>query len=177
LLKQWEAGEKGSLAADNEFKKVDAQSLKMAGEKGTDVRWFVRPLELASLLQSQEKRARGTKDWVTVAGKQGVSAVVSIGGVISLQPDKNHDLEVASLIVAKRPFERGMRLFDLKPGKPIPPAAWVEADVGSYLSWNMDFAAALEGAGLWVDEKINDPGFFEAYLGNLRLDKQVDVKK
>lgn len=177
LLKQWEAGEKGSLAADNEFKKVDAQSRKMAGEKGTDVRWFVHPLELAALLQSQEKRARGTKDWVTVAGKQGVSAVVSIGGVISLQPDKNHDLEVASLIVAKRPFERGMRLFDLKPGKPIPPAAWVEADVGSYLSWNMDFAAALEGAGLWVDEKINDPGFFAAYLGNLRLDKQVDVKK
>ena len=96
LLKQWEAGEKGSLSLDGDFKKVDAQSRKMAGEKGTDVRWFVRPLELAALLQSQEKRARGTKDWVTVAGKQGVSAVVSIGGVISLQPDKNHDLEVAS---------------------------------------------------------------------------------
>ena len=177
LLKQWETGDKGSLAVDNDFKKVDAQSRKMAGEKGADVRWFVRPLELAALLQSQDKKARGTKDWVTVAGKQGVSAIVSIGGVLTLQQDKDHDLEIASLIVAKRPFERGMRLFDLKPGKPIPPAPWVEAEVGSYLSWNMDFAAALEGAGVWVDEKLDDQGFFAAYLGNLRLDKQVDVKK
>lgn len=177
LLKQWEAGEKGSLAADSDFKKVDVQSRKMAGDKGADVRWFVRPLELAALLQTKEKRARGEKDWVTVAGKQGVSAVVGIGGILNLQADKNHDLEVASLIVAKRPFERGMRMFDLKPGKPILPASWVEAEVGSYLSWNMDFAAAFEGAGIWVDEKMNDKGFFAAYLGDLKIAKQVDLKQ
>jgi hypothetical protein len=50
-----------------------------------------------------------------------------------------------------------MRLFDLKPSKPIPPA-WVEADVGSYLSWNMDFAAAAGGPA-FGSMRRSTPGF------------------
>ena len=180
LLKQWEAGAKLALSGDVDFQKVDTQSRKMAGDRAADVRWFVRPLELAELLQKKaDPKVRGFKDWVTVAGKQGVNAVTGIGGVVTLQPDASHDFEVASLVVAKRPFAKGMRLFDMKPGKPITPPAWVEADVGSFFSWNWDFAAALDGAGVWVDEKLSDDGFFAAYLANLRLDpvSPVDVKK
>jgi hypothetical protein len=176
LLKQWEAGEKASLAGDADFKKVDAQSRKMAGEKGADVRWFVRPLALAELLQKKpDSKVRG-KDWLAVARKQGVNAVTGIGGVVTFQPDQGHDIEVASLIVAKRPFEKGMRMFEMKPGKPVTPPAWVEADVGSYLSWTLDLPAVLEGAGNWVDEKLGDPGAFAAYLANMRTAKEVDVQ-
>ncbi|MBC7854297.1 MAG: hypothetical protein IAF94_12765 [Pirellulaceae bacterium] len=182
LVKQWEEGEnsKSSLSQDADFKKVDAQSRKLASERGVDVRWFVRPLALAELLQKKvDPKVPGARvrDRIAIARKQGVNAVTSMGGVVTLQPDKSHDFEVASLIVARRPFEKGMRLADMKPGKAIEPPAWVEDDVGSYISWNWDFAAALEGAGAWVDEKLSDDGFFAAYLGNLRLDKQVDVKK
>ena len=179
LLKQWEAGEKSSLAQDADFKKVDAQSRKLAGEKGADVRWFVRPLALAELLQKKvDPKVPGVRvrDRIAIARKQGVNAITSIGGVVTLQPDKSHDFEVASLIVAKRPFEKGMRLLEMKPGKPVTPPVWVEADVGSYLSWTVDFAAVLEGAGNWVDEKLGDPGAFAAYLGNLRLENDVDVR-
>ena len=31
--------------------------------------------------------------------------------------------------------------------------------------------------GDWTNEKLNDPGFFDAYLSKLRLEGQVDVKK
>jgi hypothetical protein len=180
LLKQWEDGEKTSLSQDGDFKTVDTQSRKMAGEKSADLRWFVRPLALAELLQKKgDPKVPGARvrDRVAIARKQGVNVVTSIGGVLSLQPDRSHDFEVAGLIVAKRPFEKGMRLANLKPGKPIEPPAWVEAEVGSYISWNWDLAAAMDGAGEWVDEKVSDEGFFAAYLGNLRLDRQVDVKK
>ena len=177
LLKQWESGEKSSLSLDADFQKVDAQSRKLAGERAADVRWFVRPLALAELLRTKpDPKVRGAKDWVAIAGKQGINAVTSMGGVVTLQPDKSHDFEVASLIVAKRPFEKGMRLLEMKPGKPVTPPVWVEADVGSYLSWTVDFAAVLEGAGNWVDEKLGDPGAFAAYLGNLRLENDVDVR-
>ena len=177
LLKLWEAGDKGSLLLDADFKKVDKQSRKMAGEKSADVRWFIRPLALAELLQPKGEMRRGAKDWVVVAGKQGVNAVTSLGGVVTLQPDMSHDFEVASLVVAKRPFEKGLRLIELKPGKPIEPPAWVEADVASYLSWSWDLVAALDGTGVWVDEKLGDKGGFEAFLSQLRIEKDVDIRK
>lgn len=188
VLKQWEAGEKSSLSQDSDFQKVDAQSRKLAGEKRADIRWFVRPLVLADLLQKKAApkgpgavvpKVAGAivRDRVAIARKQGVNAVTSMGGVVTLQPDMNHDFEVASLIVARRPFEKGMRLADMKPGKAIEPPAWVEADVGSYISWNWDFAAALEGAGAWVDENLSDPGFFSSYLSNLALERGVNVRK
>ncbi|MGI8982540.1 MAG: hypothetical protein ACR2FY_25185 [Pirellulaceae bacterium] len=179
LLKQWEAGEKSSLSQDSDFQKVDTQSRKLAGEKGTDVRWFVRPFALAELLRKKvDTKVPGVRvrDRIAIARKQGVNAVTSIGGVVTLQPDKSHDFEVASLIVARRPFEKGMRLADMKPGNAIEPPAWVEADVGSYISWNWDFAAALEGAGDWVDEKLDEPGIFNSILADLRLAKGVDVR-
>jgi len=177
LLKAWEAGDKGSLSSDAEFKKVDSQSRKMAGEKAADIRWFIRPLPLAELLQKKpDPKEKVGRNWVEIARRQGVKAVSSIGGVIALQPDMSHDIEVASLIVAKRPFEKGMRLAEMKPGKPIPPPAWIEAGVGSYINWDWDFAAALDGAGVWVDENMNDPGLFNATLENLAIDGGVSVR-
>lgn len=179
LLKLWEAGDKESLLRDPDFMKFDAQAPKLAGEKKTaDVRWFVRPLALAELLQKKpDPKVRGGKDLVAVARKQGASAITAIGGVLSLQPDSKHDFELGSVILAKRPFEKGMHLAEFQPGKAIEPPDWVEADVGSFLCWNWDLPAVLEGAGNWVDENLNDQGFFNAYLGQLRLDKQVDVRK
>ncbi|MCE9524573.1 MAG: hypothetical protein K8R36_00805 [Planctomycetales bacterium] len=177
LLKQWEAGDKGSLAADVNFKKVDAQSRKMAGQNGADVRWFVRPMNLAELLQKKREPKMRGKDLVALARKLGLGAITSIGGICTLQPDASHDFEVAGLMIAKRPFESGLRLLDMRPGRPITPPAWVEADIGSYISWNMDFPSALDGAGSWIGEKLDDPGFLNAYLGDLRTSKQVDVRK
>ncbi len=178
LQKQWAAGVKGSLAEDVEFQKIDTQSRKMAGEKAADLRWFVRPIPLAELLQKKrDPKMRGGKDLVALAKKLGVGAISSIGGTCTLTPDPAHDYELAGLVLAKRPFKSGMRILDLKPGKPIPPPAWVEADVGSYISWNMDFSTALDGAGDWLDEKLEYPGFLNDYLGDLRISKQVDVRK
>ncbi|MFN0017860.1 MAG: hypothetical protein ACKVP0_06345 [Pirellulaceae bacterium] len=177
LLKQWEAGDKGSLAADVDFKKVDAQSRKMAGLNGADVGWFVRPMSLAELLQKKRDPKMRGKDLVAVARKLGLGAITGIGGICTLQPGAAHDFEVAGLVLAKRPFESGMRLLDMKPGKPIAPPAWVEADIGSYISWNMDFPSALDGAGNWLDEKLDDRGFLNAYLADLKLTAEVDVRK
>ena len=180
LVKQWAAGEKGSLTADEDFKKVAAQSRKMLGDKAADLRWFVRPLNLAELLQKKrDPKMRGGKDLVAVARKLGVGAITSVGGTCTLQPDPTHDYEVAGLIMAKRPFKSGLRILDLQPGKPIPPPAWVEAEAGSYISWNMNFTNVLDGAGDWLDEKLDDKGFLNAYLGELRLDvdNPVDVRK
>ncbi|HEX5034416.1 MAG TPA: hypothetical protein VFW62_08060, partial [bacterium] len=176
LLKLWEAGDKDSLLLDVDFTKIDAQSRKLAEKKSVDARWFVRPLTLARLLQPKpEKRARG-KNWVEIAGRQGVDAVTGIGGVVSLQPNKSHDLEVASLVVAKRPFAKGLRLAEFKPGHPVEPPDWVEAEVGSYISWSWDLLAALDGAGNWLDEKMNDKGLLNAVLADLALNKGVDLR-
>jgi hypothetical protein len=178
LLKLWEAGDKESLLRDPDFMKFDAQAPKLAGETTkADVRWFIRPLALAELLQKKpDPKVRGGKDLVAVARKQGASAISAIGGVLLLQPNDKHDYELGSVILAKRPFEKGLRLADFKAGKAIEPPDWVEADVGSYLSWNWDLPAVLEGAGAWADEKLGDEGAFAAFLSDLRITKQVDVR-
>lgn len=178
LQKQWAAGAKGSLAEDVEFQKIDSRSRKMVGEKAVDLRWFVRPIPLAELLQKKrDPKMRGGKDLVALAKKLGVGAISSTGGTCTLTPESGHDYELAGLVLAKRPFKSGMRIMDLQPGKPIPPPAWVEADISSYISWNMDFSTALDGAGDWLGERLDDPGFLNAYLGQLLIDKNVSVRK
>ncbi len=177
LLKGWAAGEKGSLAADGTFQKVSNQAA-MLGESSAGAFFFVRPLELVELLQPKAQPGeRGVKNWGVMFRKQGLDGVQGLGGTLSLAEKGPLDAEITAVAIAPHPFAKSLRMATLIPGAAVPPPAWVEAEASSFVTAHWDMANVFEGVGDWLGEKYDDPGFFAAYLADLRLDKQVDVPK
>lgn len=178
LLKGWAVGEKESLAADGTFQKVNSQAAMLRGKSGATAIFFVRPLELVELLQPKAQPGeRGVKNWGVIFRKQGLDGVQGLGGTLSLAEGGPLDVEISAVAIAPRPFAKSLRMASLIPGAAVPPPAWVETEVSSFISAHWDMASAFEGVGDWLGERYDDPGFFAAYLADLRLDKQVDVRK
>lgn len=171
------------LAADVAAKSLEKTKLYGDTVSNTgapaSARWFCRPLELWSALDTVPKNRRvGQRDLLAALRKQGFRGLKSIGG--SIRFGTAGELELEGAVIALRPFKAAMQVLDLHPGPVAKPPEWVATSaIDSYYSLNWDFQTGMSAIGLLYSE-IEDPEVPTAYedvLDGLRDANGVDVRK
>lgn len=149
----------------------------------SDIRWWIRPLELWSLLQSKDS-SQHKRDWLAITKRQGGEGLRAVGGRVLLPSNTPCDLELLGVALTDRPLTKGARLLDLQPGPAPELPSWLDHQASGIASWRWNFPVAIGAFGQIFDEVNeegkNGEGLFEELLDGLRDDPegpQVDLRK
>lgn len=186
----------GSLASDAVWQRARTASDVPQGPG--DATLMMRPLALWELLRKNREAQQPAdeqpadaatdeqeeRDPLASAQHLGFARAEAVAGRLRFAPDDEHDWTIEAALQVPRPYEKALRLLELKQG-PLPEVPdWIAADVTSASFWRWDFPLAMQGYGNLFDE-ANEPGpdgvgLFDDMLDGLRDDPegvQVDLRR
>ncbi|MCH8924205.1 MAG: hypothetical protein IIA67_13780, partial [Planctomycetes bacterium] len=190
-----------SLAADAVWQQANRATGAIAAPSVGDATVMVRPMELWELVrrageekksseppqpadaEKNEKRQQD-RDPLAASRQLGFDGVQALAGRVTFSAHTDRDWQLQAVLRLSRPYEKALRLLELRQG-PLPELPdWLGADVSSATFWRWDFLLAMKGFGNLFDE-ANEPGpdgvgLFEDMLDGLRDDPegvQVDLRR
>jgi hypothetical protein len=99
-----------SLSMTERFGKTIERSKQI--ERSHSFWLYVDPIQIAKLHNGNRQNKKPKLDAFSIAMREGVDAIQSIGIVATMRPESK-GASLQGYILAARPFERGMRLFNL----------------------------------------------------------------
>lgn len=170
----------GDLVKASDFAAVEA---KIGEGVDQDVRWFVRPLGFARVL---EARSGGLKkqqlDTIQLLQEQGFDAILSAGGHVRMDDDK-FDIRHQTFINAPpttalaSKYKLAGRMLQFPNADQQDPPAWVLPTVASYLDGNWKLEEAFWSAETLVNQAVGDE-IFRRVVDGIKKDKdgpQIDL--
>jgi len=182
LASFWQSDRKASLASASAWRDVQTQSAALL-KSPPDVRWWLRPLPLVRALPAPPAgRERGRRDWRAEAEKLGLVGVEAAGGVIHLARSNSASIESSLVVLAPRPFQKGLQLASLKPGAWRDPPAWAGANAAAWSLAHYDAKLSYEGLGTVFDVKAGpgNEGAFRDFVDRLQLEPggpQINIRR
>ena len=170
----------GDLIKANDFVAVESKIGEGADE---DIRWFVRPLGFARVL---EARSGGLKkqqlDTIQLLQEQGFDAIRSAGGHVRLDDEKfdvRHQTYVNAPPTTDLPskYKLAGRMLQFPNVDEQDPPAWVLPTVASYLDGNWKLEEAFWAAETLVNQAVGDE-IFRRVVDGIKKDKdgpQIDL--
>ncbi len=181
--------ENGNLASQEPFK-LAMEGCKLPNGSPNDVRWFIEPFGYVKLARAIEIENEPVKkmedDWTAVLARNGMRAIRSVAGTVSVATADQEALFRVFVLAPKDKVrteeeKRMLSILDFgpMPGSTHTPPAWVPGSVtGSYTGqWN--FTKALNGIGPIVDSFMKEEGAFKGLLDTIKQepDFRVDIPK
>ncbi|QGJ69603.1 Hypothetical protein PBC10988_12850 [Planctomycetales bacterium 10988] len=154
-----------NLEDDAEFSRIMKACAAQAGDLNPDARGFVRPFPLA-----EASRAERDEPWdeyedgpdpLRIAREAGFFKLEAIGGYLNLDIDRTYDTMWRAMVIAKPPYEKGMRMMKTPAGEMFKLPGFVPADVASVVTVFWDVKEAFEGFASVFDAYIEEPNAFE----------------
>ncbi|WP_145090622.1 hypothetical protein [Rosistilla carotiformis] len=170
----------GDLIKASDYEAVEAK----IGEGGEqDIRWFVRPLGFARVL---EARSGGLKkqqlDTIQLLQEQGFDAILSAGGHVRLDDGKfdvRHQTYINAPPTTALPskYKLAGRMLQFPNSDAQDPPAWVLPTVATYLDGNWKLEEAFWAAETLVNQAVGDE-IFRRVVDGIKKDKdgpQIDL--
>ena len=181
--------ENGNLASQPSFKLAMAGS-RLPNGSPNDVRWFLEPFgwfKLARAIEIENEPVKKMEDnWPAVLARNGMRAIHSVGGTISVAT-ANQEALFRIFVSAPKDKVRneaerrmlGILDFGPTPGKTNSAPAWVPSSVSGCLTGQWNFTKALNGVGPIVDSFMKEEGAFKGLLDTIKdePDFRVDIPK
>lgn len=183
----------GNLASQTSFQYALSRcNLGVDGQDGldADVRWFVEPFGYVKLARAIEVENEPVKkmedDWTAVLAANGLKAIRSVAGAVSIATDEK---EAFFRVFVHAPKDktrnaaeaRMLKILDFSPfdEAEIMPPAWVPESISGSFSAQWDFSKALSGIGPIVDSFLKEEGAFDDLLNTVKNepDFRVDIPK
>ncbi|WP_145342914.1 hypothetical protein [Rosistilla ulvae] len=170
----------GELVKASDFAAVEA---KIGEGDDQDIRWFVRPLGFARVL---EARSGGLKkqqlDTIQLLQEQGFDAILSAGGHLRLDDGKfdvRHQTYIHAPPTTALPskYKLAGRMLQFPNVDEQEPPAWVLPTVASYLDGNWKLEEAFWAAETLVNQAVGDE-IFRRVVDGIKKDKdgpQIDL--
>ncbi len=181
--------ENGNLASQESFQ-LAMEGSKLPNGSADDVRWFLEPFgwfKLARAIEIENEPVKKMEDnWPAVLARNGMSAVHSVGGTVSVAtPDQEALFRIfVSAPKDKVRNEAERRMLDIldfspDPGKSNTAPAWVPGSVSGSLTGQWNFSKALSSVGPIVDAFMKEEGAFKGLLDTIKEepDFRVDIPK
>jgi hypothetical protein len=181
--------ETGNLANQPSFK-LAMEGGKLSNGSRDDVRWFVEPFgwfKLARAIEIENEPVKKMEDnWPAVLARNGMRAINSVGGTVSVATQEQEALFRIFVSAPKDKVRdeaerRMLNILDFgpKPGLTYTPPAWVPRSVSGCLTGQWDFSKALESVGPIVDSFMKEEGAFKGLLDTIKdePDFRVDIPK
>ena len=181
--------ENGNLASQRSFQ-LAMEGCKLPNGSANDVRWFLEPfgwLKLARAIEIENEPVKKMEDnWSAVLARNGMRAVHSIGGTVSVA---TADQEALFRIFVSAPKDkvrdeaerRMLNIFDFgpTPSTSNAPPSWVPSKVSGSLTGQWNFPKALSNVGPIVDGFLKEEGAFKGLLDTMKDDPdfRVDIPK
>ncbi|MEX0585688.1 MAG: hypothetical protein WD176_03530, partial [Pirellulales bacterium] len=187
-----------SLAAEDIWQQSNPPPGTAAAAGAGDATVVIRPLSLWELVRragepskpsnpaaaKSKDNEKKERDPLASSRQLGFDGVSALAGLVTFSAQGDRDWQVQASLIVPRPFDKALRLLELREG-PMPELPdWITADVTSASFWQWDFPLAIKGFGNLFDE-ANEPGpdgvgLFEDMLDGLRDDPdgvQVDLRR
>lgn len=181
--------ENGNLASQPSFK-LAMEGSKLPNGSANDVRWFLEPFgwfKLARAIEIENEPVKKMEDnWPAVLARNGMRAIHSVGGTVSVA---TADQEALFRIFVSAPKDKvrdeaERRMLDIldfgpAPGTTVTPPIWVPSSVSGSLTGQWNFSKALNGVGPIVDSFMKEEGAFKGLLDTIKdePDFRVDIPK
>ena len=176
----------GSLADHKPFRVVIDRCKKDYGNGTPQMRWFLHPLgyaEAARASTPEYKRRKG-KSMLEVMRRQGVGAVLGMGGLVDFTSE-GYELIHRTAIYAPPPYTKAMKMAVLLNSVEFTPQRWVPSNVSTYTTFYTDMLNAFDNFGPLYDEFAGggEEGIWKNdVLPGLKGDKapggaQIDLRK
>ena len=186
----------GNLASQESFQTAISRcnlGVDGADEKeqvAADVRWFVEPFGYVKLARAIEIENEPVKkmedDWTAVLAANGLKAIRSVAGAVSVATDEK---EAFFRIFVHAPKDktrdqaeaRMLSILDFSPinRSEVEPPKWAPDSISGIFIAQWDFSKALSGVGPIVDSFLKEEGAFEDLLNTVKNepDFRVDIRK
>ncbi len=181
--------ENGNLASQPSFQ-LAMEGCKLPNGSADDVRWFLEPFgwfKLARAIEIENEPVKKMEDnWPAVLARNGMRAIHSVGGTVSVA---TADQEALFRIFVSAPKDkvrdeaerRMLEILDFgpAPGTTNTPPAWVPSSVSGSLTGQWNFSKALNNVGPIVDGFMKEEGAFKGLLDTIKdePDFRVDIPK
>lgn len=181
--------ENGNLSSQPSFQ-LAMEGCKLPNGSPDDVRWFLEPFgwfKLARAIEIENEPVKKMEDnWSAVLARNGMRAIHSVGGTVSVA---TKDQEALFRIFVSAPKDKvrdeaERRMLDIldfapAPGKSITAPAWVPRSVSGSLVGQWNFSKALNSVGPIVDGFMKEEGAFKGLLDTIKdePDFRVDIPK
>jgi hypothetical protein len=140
------------------------------------LRWYIEPLDygeaIRELLRGPVAQKRRDKPSVfAILKQQGFDALRGIGGVVSIKSEKQETV-YRTLIYAKKPFERAMRMFNFPDQANFAAPIWMPSDLARCTVLYVDPAAIFENIGPLFDAFVmpGEEGVWQDILDGFEKD-------
>ncbi len=181
--------ENGNLANQQPFKLAMA-GCQLPNGSPNDVRWFIEPFGYVKLARAIEIENEPVKkmedDWTAVLARNGMRAIRSVAGTVSVATADQEALFRIFVLAPKDQVrteeeKRMLSILDFSPapGKSNAPPAWVPNGVSGSFTGQWNFSNALNGVGPIVDSFMREAGAFKGLLDTMKKDPdfRVDISK
>ena len=143
----------GSLAEHKPFRVVIDRCKKDYGNGAPQMRWFLHPLgyaEAARASTPEYKRRKG-KSMLEVMRRQGLSAVLGMGGLVDFTSE-GYELIHRTAIYAPPPYTESMKMAVFLNSVEFTPQRWVPSNISTYTSFYTDMLNAFDNFGPLYNE-------------------------
>lgn len=179
----------GTLANQEAFSLAMGRC-KLPAQSPDDIRWFIEPFGYVKLARAIEIENEPVKkmedDWTAVLAKNGLRAIRSAAGTVSLATPDQEALFRIFVLAPKtgtrdEAEKRMISILNFGPDKShhaeIP--AWVPTDISGLFTAQWDFNKALKGVGPIVDSFMKEEGAFDDLIDTIKNepDFRVDIPK
>lgn len=181
--------ENGNLASQPSFQ-LAMEGCKLPNGSPDDVRWFLEPFgwfKLARAIEIENEPVKKMEDnWSAVLARNGMRAIHSVGGTVSVA---TADQEALFRVFVSAPKDKvrdeaERRMLDIldfgpAPGSSITPPPWVPRSVSGSLTGYWNFSKALNSVGPIVDKFMKEEGAYKGLLDTIKdePDFRVDIPK
>jgi len=175
------AGAKDTLSEDTVYVETMERCKREAGALVPNVRWFLRPIELA--LAARGPYSGDSIDYLEMLKKQGFAEAKGIGGFHNLlvTTDKGETFEVLYRTAFHKagPLAGGARVLGFPNGPARGPEPWVPYDVATFISVNWELDTAFDAMGSIVDDVMQEPGYFNDLIKQIKEEEdgpRIDIR-
>ncbi len=178
-----------SLSASDLWQQVTRQTAPPA--RPGDLKVLLRPFEFWEQsrrsnppVEKSEETYPDVPDSLASSKQVGFDGIQAVVGHVTFPASAGRDWEISARLVVSQPYEKAMRLFELRSGAVPEIPELIGSEVTSASFWRWDFPLAMQGFGSMFDE-ANEPGpdgvgLFEDMLDGLRDDPEgvrVDLRR
>lgn len=154
-----------------------------ANELPPDIRWYVEPLEFASIIRESrpDDSPQGDTDWLKILKKQGFTSLQGVGGHVNFAVERYETLHRV-FVYAPPPFAKAMRMLQFPNGGEYVPQPWASRNLATYATFQWDMQNAFDKFGSLFDELFGEgeEGVWEDVLESIKTEPngpQIDLER
>lgn len=170
-----------SLARSAPFKTVESKLDAAVPNLDADVRWYIIPLDYTAIIRdANESPSRRRRDKIKVLRRQGFDALEAAGGRVGFLQQQRDATSVTFVLSPKEKRANAVLALAFPPHTALPPDEWVSETAGASSEISWDLPAAFTHLKPLVDDWLNQEGYAEAVLGEMKIDPkglEIDVEK